>query len=64
MHPIISNIEQQSQASLAMQSILSGTISQQINSVLNSVINSSNWSFGANISTGNNGWNNAEYEVY
>lgn len=60
--PDNSNIEQQSQASLAMQSILSGTISQQINSVLNSVINSSNWSFGANISTGNNGWNNAEYE--
>ena len=60
--PNNSNIEQPSQASLAMQSILSGTISQQINSVLNSVINSSNWSFGANISTGNNGWNNAEYE--
>ena len=30
--------------------------------MLNSVINSSNWSFGPNISTGSNGWNNAEYE--
>ena len=52
----------QSQTSLAMQSLLSGTISQQINSVLNSFINNNNWNFGANISTGDEGWNNAEYE--
>ena len=52
----------QSQTSLAMQSLLSGTISQQINSVLSNVIKSNNWNFGANISTGNEGWNNAEYE--
>ena len=48
--------------SLAMQSLLSGTLSGQINSVLNSVIKSNNWNFGANISTGDEGWNNAEYE--
>lgn len=53
---------QQSQTSLAMQSILSGTISQQINNILNSVVNNGNWNFGANISTGDEGWNNAEYE--
>lgn len=53
---------QQSQTSLAMQSLLSGTISQQINNVLSSVVNNSNWNFGANISTGDEGWNNAEYE--
>ena len=53
---------QQSQASLAMQSLLSGTISQQINNVLSSVIKNNNWNFGANISTGDEGWNNAEYE--
>ena len=52
----------QSQTSLAMQSLLSGTISQQINSVLSSFVNTSNWNFGANISTGDEGWNNAEYE--
>ena len=52
----------QSQTSLAMQSLLSGTISQQINNVLSSFINNSNWNFGANISTGDEGWNNAEYE--
>ncbi len=52
----------QSQTSLAMQSLLSGTISQQINNVLKNFIKTSNWNFGANISTGNEGFNNAEYE--
>lgn len=53
---------QQSQTSLAMQSLLSGTISQQLNTVLSNVVKSNNWNFGANISTGDEGWNNAEYE--
>lgn len=53
---------QQSQTSLAMQSLLSGTISQQLNNVLSTVVNNTNWNFGANISTGDEGWNNAEYE--
>ena len=53
---------QQSQTSLAMQSLLSGTISQQINSVLSSVVKNQNWNFGANISTGDQGFYNAEYE--
>lgn len=53
---------QQSQTSLAMQSLLSGTLSQQINEVLSTLVNSNNWNFGANISTGDEGWNNAEYE--
>ena len=51
-----------SKTSLAMQSLLSGTLSGQINSVLNRVVKSNNWNFGANISTGDEGWNNAEYE--
>ena len=56
------NTNEQSQTSLAMQSLLSGTLSGQINSILKNVIKSNDWSFGANISTGNEGWNNAEYE--
>lgn len=56
------NERQQSQTSLAMQSLLSGTLSSQINNVLSQVIKSNNWNFGANISTGDEGWNNAEYE--
>lgn len=47
---------------LAMQSIVSGTLSQQINNVLSSVIKNRNWNFGANISPGDEGFTNAEYE--
>ena len=53
---------QQNQTSLAMQSLLSGTISQQINNLLGSLVKNNNWTFGANISTGDEGFNNAEYE--
>ena len=53
---------QQDQTTLAMQSLLSGTISAQINTLLNTVIKNDNWNFGANITTGNEGWRNAEYE--
>lgn len=52
----------QSSTSLAMQSLLSGTLSQQINTVLSNVIKTNNWNFGANIATGNEGFENAEYE--
>ena len=54
--------QQYGQTTLAMQSFLSGTISTQINEVLSQVIKSNDWNFGANISTGDEGWNNAEYE--
>ena len=53
---------QTDQTTLAMQSFLSGTLSTQINSLLSTVIKNDNWNFGANISTGNEGWHNAEYE--
>ena len=54
--------ERQSQASLAMQSFLSGTISQQINNALGSVTKNNNWNLGANIAPGDDGLYNAEYE--
>ena len=53
---------QTDQTTLAMQSFLSGTLSTQINSLLSTVIKNDNWNFGANISTGDEGWHNAEYE--
>ena len=53
---------QPDQTTLAMQSFLSGTLSTQINNVLNQVIGNDSWNFGANIATGTEGWNNAEYE--
>ncbi len=54
--------ERADQTSLAMQSFLSGTLSSQINTLINQFIKNDNWNFGANISTGNEGWHNAEYE--
>lgn len=55
--------DQQADAtSLAMQSILSGTLSMQLNALINQFVKNENWNFGANISTGNEGWHNAEYE--
>lgn len=52
-----------SQGSLAMQSFLSGTVSQQINNIISeTVLKNSDWNFGANISPGDEGMNNAEYE--
>lgn len=58
----VESADRASQTSMAMQSILSGTITQQINNVLSTVVNNTNWNLGANISTGTEGWNDAEYE--
>ena len=57
-----SGTDQSDRTTLAMQSFLSGTLSTQINTLLSTVIKNDNWNFGANISTGNEGWHNAEYE--
>ena len=54
--------QQNDKTTLAMQSFLSGTLSTQINTLLSQFIKTDNWNFGANISTGNEGWHNAEYE--
>ncbi|MBO4482277.1 MAG: translocation/assembly module TamB [Prevotella sp.] len=50
------------QTSLVMQSIVSGTLSQQFNNILNKMVKNNNWNFGANISPGDEGFYNAEYE--
>ena len=52
----------QSQTSLAMQSLLSGTLSQQLSQILSGVTRSRSWNLGANISTGDQGFYNAQYE--
>jgi hypothetical protein len=54
--------QQYGQTELAMQSFLSGTLSTQINELISQVFKNDDWNFGANISTGNEGWHNAEYE--
>lgn len=56
------NTQRTKQSTLAMQSFLSGTLSQQLNNVLGQVTGNTNWSFGANITPGTDGFNNAVYE--
>lgn len=52
----------QSRTSLAMQSVLSGALSQQLSNIMSTVLHNTNWNIGANISTGEDGWSDAEYE--
>ena len=51
-----------SQTQLAMQSLLSGSISSQLSNMLSKIISDDKWNVGANISTGDEGWMNAQYE--
>ena len=50
------------QNSNAMSSVLSSTISGQLNNMLSQVINSNKWNFGVNGSTGVNGWTDMEFQ--
>lgn len=50
----------QSQSSVAMKSFLSNTLSGQLNNIIANAIGTSNWSFGANLSTGQIGWSDME----
>lgn len=50
------------QSTLAMQSFLSGTLSQQLSNILGQVTGNTNWSLGANITPGAEGFNNGVYE--
>lgn len=50
----------QSQSSLAMKSFLSNTLSSQLNNIISNAIGASNWTFGANLATGQTGWSDME----
>ena len=52
------------QTTTAVNSLLSSTLSGQLNNLLTSAIGNaaSNWNFGANLSTGNEGWNSVDVE--
>ena len=45
-----------------MNSLLSTTLSGQLNQIINTITGSSNWNFGANLSTGNTGWSDMDVE--
>lgn len=46
----------------AVESLISNTISGQINNMLGKIINSGNWDISGNISTSERGWNSMEVE--
>ena len=52
----------QSQSALAMNSFLSNTLSSNLNSFLSNFMEESKWTFGTNLATGNDGWNDMDVE--
>lgn len=56
------NVEQ-SQSSVAMKSLLSSTLSSQLNQMFSNILgNNSNWNIGTNLSTGEQGWSDMDVE--
>lgn len=53
---------EQAQSTTAMNSLLSSTLSDQLNQVFNSLTSNTNWNFGANLSTGTMGWSDMDVE--
>ena len=54
--------DDQTQDTMAMNSLLSSTLSSTINQALSNMIGSSNWNFGANLHTGVDGWSTMDVE--
>ena len=52
----------QSQSAVAVKSFLSNTLSSQLNNIISNAVGSSNWTFGANLTTGTVGWSDMEVE--
>lgn len=52
----------QNQSTMAMNSLLSSTLSGQLNQMFQSIIGQRNWNVGANLSTGETGWNDLDIE--
>lgn len=53
----------QTQSYTAVNSFLSSTLSSQLNSMLNNMIGNNNWNIGANLTTGEMGWNDVDFET-
>lgn len=52
----------QNQTNTAMQSLLSSTLSGQLNDILSNTIGNQNWNFGTSLSTGTQGWSDMDVE--
>jgi phosphate uptake regulator len=56
------NSEAGTQSEIAMNSIVSSTLSQQLNQFIANAVGNSKWSIGANLKTGDDGWRNMDVE--
>ena len=56
------NQRAESQSSTAMESLISNTISGQLNNMLSQIIDDSNWNISGNFTTSEKGWNSMEVE--
>jgi len=50
------------QSKTAMNSLLSSTLSNQFNQIMSNMLGTNNWSFGANLRTGETGWDQTDVE--
>lgn len=56
------NQRAESQSSTAMESLISNTISGQLNNMLSQIIDDNNWNISGNFTTSEKGWNSMEVE--
>lgn len=56
------NSNTENQSSTAMESLISSTISGQLNNMFSQIIDNDNWSFSSNFTTSEKGWNSMEVE--
>ena len=50
------------QSKTAVNSLLSSTLSNQFNQIMSNMLGTNNWSFGANLRTGETGWEQTDVE--
>ena len=53
----------QNQGSMAVNSVLSSTLSSRFNQIMSQALGGSNWSFGTNLRTGEEGWQELDAEA-
>ena len=52
------------QSKTAMNSLLSSTLSNQFNQIMSNMLGTNNWSFGANLRTGETGWDQTDEQLH
>ena len=56
------NNESQAQSTVAMNSLLSSTLSGTLNQAISNMLGTTNWNFGTNLRTGQTGWSDMDVE--